>query len=296
MSAMGRGLGRGLASLIPDSALEVDALPPGRSTLRQVPISEVRPNPEQPRVVFDRAALDELASSIKIHGVLTPLVARRHEGRYILVAGERRLRAAALAGLQEVPVVVREAAEPATQLELALVENLQRSDLDPIEAAQGFKRLVEVHGYTAGEVATSVGKQRTTVANAMRLLNLPDFVLDTVRSGRISAGHGRALLPLVADPDELRGTLARVIAQQLSVRATERIVARLVKLSAVHADDRRDRARTLDYATKLLTDALRTEVRISRRKKGGGRIEIHYASGEELERLIGVLRGEATEP
>lgn len=284
-----RGLGRGLASLIPDSALDLEQFPENRPSLRMVPIDEIRPNPEQPRVVFEADELGGLADSIRAHGVLMPLVVRRHEGRYVLVAGERRLRASALAGLTEVPVVVREADEPSQQLELALVENLQRVDLDPVEAAKGFQRLIDDFGYTQESVAQRVGKDRATVANAVRLLKLPEFVLDAVRDGRITAGHARALLPL-ADPDDIRRTLATVLAQGLSVRALEKLVASMLKVRTVRGRADRARARTLEYATKLLEDALRTSVAIQPLRRGGGRIVIDYADGEELERLIGVLR------
>lgn len=287
-----RGLGRGLASLIPDDALEGGGAPP-ESPFRCVPIDEIRPNPEQPREVFDTAEIGSLADSIRAHGVLSPLVVRRHEGRYVLIAGERRLRAAGLAGLVEVPVVVREADRAHEQLELALVENLQRTDLDPIEAAHGFQRLVSEYGLTQDEVAARVGKDRSTVANAIRLLKLPEFVLTALREGRISAGHARALLPL-DDEDELRHVLARIIAQHLSVRATERLVAQLAKVQAVRQADRRSKQRTLDYATKLLQEALHTSVQIKPLKGGGGRIVIDYADGEDLERLITQLRREST--
>ena len=286
-----RGLGRGLASLIPDSALDLDELPAERAALRMVPLDEVRPNPEQPRTVFDTEELASLAESIRAHGVLMPLVVRRHEGRYVLIAGERRLRAAGLAGLSEVPVILREAEEKSVQLELALIENLQRVDLDPVESAMGFQRLMDEYGYTQEEVAVRVGKDRSTVANAVRLLKLPEFVLDVLREGRIRAGHARALLPL-ADENELRRCLAQVLAQRMSVRATERMVARLVKQRVVRGRDPKSRQRTLDYATKLLQDALRTSVAIKPLRKGGGRIVIDYADGEELERLITHLRTE----
>jgi ParB family chromosome partitioning protein len=163
-----RGLGRGLASLIPDSALEMDELPAERDALRVVPIDEIKPNPEQPREVFAKSELDDLASSIRTHGILSPLVVRREEGRYIVIAGERRLRAAAMAGLTTVPVIVRVAEDRSTQLELALVENLQRADLDPIEAARGFQRLCDEYDYTQDQVAASVGRDRSTIANILR--------------------------------------------------------------------------------------------------------------------------------
>lgn len=284
-----RGLGRGLASLIPDSALEMDALPAERDALRVVPIDEIRPNPEQPREVFDKGGLAELAASVSAHGVLSPLVVRREEGRYVLIAGERRLRAAALAGLTEVPVVVREAPGRSTQLELALVENLQRTDLDPLEAARGFQRLVDEYGYTQDQVAAAVGKDRSTVANAVRLLKLPAFVLAALRDGRITAGHARAMLPLTGE-EELRKVLARVLGQQLNVRQTERLVNELVRVPTVLAHDRRRRERSLDYAVKLLEEALRTSVAIQPRKKGGGKIVIDWSDAEDLERLVTLLR------
>ena len=285
------GLGRGLASLIPDSALELDELPAARSALRIVPIDEIRPNPEQPRLVFDSEELDGLAESIATHGILTPLVVRREEGRYVLIAGERRLRAAGIAGLLDVPVVLREADDSATQLELALIENLQRVDLDPVESAKGYHRLVQEYGHTQEEVALRVGKKRATVANAIRLLRLPDEVLAAVRDGRLSAGHARALLPL-GDPDVLRRTVAKVIAQRLSVRATERLVASLITVRREGSGESGGRRRTLDYATRLLENSLHTSVAIKPRRKGGGRIVIDYADAEELERLIGHLRTE----
>ena len=286
-----KGLGRGLAALIPDSALDGDALQSSGSQHRIVPLDEIKPNPEQPRTVFATEALGSLASSIKIHGVLQPLVVRRVDGRYVLIAGERRLRAAALAGLSEVPVLVREANDGSEQLELALVENLQRTDLDPVESALGFQRLMRDYAYTQEDVARKVGKDRSTVANGIRLLKLPDFALAALREGKISAGHARALLP-VGDEDQLRSMLARVIAQQLSVRATERLVASLVRVPSTRRAERAARALTLDYATQLLEDALHTSVVIRPLKKGGGRIVIDYADGEDLERLIGHLRHE----
>lgn len=284
-------LGRGLASLIPDSALDAEG-EEERVQLRVVPVDEVRPNPVQPREVFDREELESLAESIRRHGVLTPLVVRKEEGHYVLIAGERRLRAAALAGLSEVPVVVREADDESLQLELALVENLQRTDLDPVEAARGYKRLLDEYGYTQEEVARAAGKDRSTVANTLRLLKLPEFVLGALREGRISAGHARALLPL-SDNEELRRALAKVIAQQLSVRATERMVQQLTRIDpVVRSTERMRRERTMEYATGLLEKALHTSVRIKPLKRGGGRISIDYADSEDLERLITLLRGD----
>jgi ParB family chromosome partitioning protein len=267
----------------------MDELPAERDALRVVPIDEIRPNPEQPREVFAKEAIEELSSSIKAHGVLMPLVVRREEGRYVLIAGERRLRAAALAGLTEVPVLVRDAMDRSKQLELALVENLQRSDLDPIESARGFQRLIDEYGYTQDQVAASVGKDRSTVANAVRLLKLPEFVHAALRDGRISAGHARAMLPLTSE-EELRKVLVKVVAQGLNVRQTERLVGELVRVPAVVTAERKRREKTLDYATKLLEEALHTGVAIQQSPRGGGRIVVEYSDGEELERLISWMR------
>lgn len=285
-------LGRGLASLIPDSALG-GTEEAARASLRHVPLDEIVPNPEQPRHVFDALELEGLADSIREHGVLSPLVVRRAEGRYVLIAGERRLRASALAGLSEVPVVVRDAPTPRDQLELALVENLQRSDLDPVETARGYARLAKEFGLTQDEIAGRVGKDRATVANAIRLLKLPDFALDALKDGQISAGHARALLPLADAPDDLRRTLAKVIAARLPVRATERLVHQLATTpKAVRNATRERRDRTFDYATRLLTEALQTKVEIKAKRRGGS-IVVAYSDAEELERLIQRLRSSA---
>lgn len=285
----GRSLGRGLASLIPDELLDDDGAAP-RPTLRMVPLDELSPNPEQPRETFERDALDTLADSIREHGVLTPLVARREEGRYVLIAGERRLRAAGLAGLAEVPVVVREAERPQEQLELALVENLQRADLDPVEAARGYQRLVDEHSYTQEQVATRVGRKRATIANALRLLRLPGFALDALREGRISAGHARALLPL-EDPERLAAALQRVQDEELSVRATERMVSRLLDGTAARQrEERKHREQGVRHTSQLLSQVLHTAVEIRPRRDGSGRIVIEYADVEDLDRLVEGLR------
>ena len=186
-------------------------------------------------------------------------------------------------------MIVREAEDSGLQLELALVENLQRSDLDPVEEARGYDRLMKAYGYTQAEVADRVGKRRPTVANALRLLGLPDYALQAVRDGRISAGHARALLPL-ADTAELKSLIAKIINQGLSVRHTERLVKELLRERVHRTGDDGAHRRTLDYAIKLLRDALRTSVDIRPRKKGGGRIVIDYADAEDLERLIHRLR------
>lgn len=281
--AVGRGLGRGLASLIPDGTFDD---PHGSPALdvRQVPIAEIRPNPEQPRTHFDEAELQGLARSIRHDGILVPLVVRRAEGRYWLVAGERRLRAAALAGLSEVPVVVRDVAGADKQLELALVENLQRADLDPIEEARGYARLVDVFGLTQADVAERVGKDRSTVANAIRLLALPEAALDALRDGRITAGHARALLP-VDDLSTVRALVGRIAEEGLSVRTVEGIVRAGRRVPADPADRER-RLRSVVHARQKLTRHLGVNVEIRPRKDGGGRIVLDFADREQLDALI----------
>lgn len=289
---MSKGLGRGFASLIPDSALDVEAGGMDAAGARTVPLDEIRPNPEQPREVFDGEGLASLSESIRQHGLLNPIVVRRHEGRYVIIAGERRFRAAGMAGLTEVPVMVREAEDANIQLELALVENLQRTDLDAVEEARGYRRLMDEYAYTQEQVAQRVGRRRPTIANALRLLKLPDFALQALRDQRITAGHARALLPL-EDDNLVKEVLARVIAQELSVRATERIVRELTSTPTPKKTGGDGEARrTLDYAMRLLRNALRTSVAIVPKKKGGGRIVIDYSDAEDLERLIHRLREE----
>lgn len=282
-------LGRGLAALIPDSALEGG--PSSGPQLRRVPIEEIRPNPQQPREHFEPGALAALAESIRAHGVLAPLVVRRFEGTYVLLAGERRLRAAGLAGLHQVPCIVRQAETPAEQLEIALVENLVREDLDPIEVARGYRRLAQEFGLTQEQIAERVGRARATVANAMRLLDLPADALTAVQAGEISAGHGRALLPLVDRPEVLRSVLAKIIAEGWSVREVERQVARATRPEpAPRPKERPRRDQQVAYATGLLRDALRTSVEIKPLKRGGGRIVVDYADAEDLERLLSIMR------
>ena len=284
-------LGRGLAALIPDDLVAEVAAPRGGG-VRTVPIAEVHPNPEQPRTAFDAAALAQLAGSISAHGVLSPLVVRAAgKDGYILIAGERRLRAAGMAGLKEVPVLVHEGADDAAvQLEIALVENLQREDLNAVEAAKGYQRLAKTYGYTQAKVAERVGKDRATVANAIRLLKLPEKVLGLVADGRLSAGHARALVP-VEDPERLRRIVALILARNLSVRATERLVSETGRVPKVVRSEK-PQEKVLEYAERLLTRSLGTQVAIRNKGKGGGRIVIDYGDNEELERLIHHLRGD----
>lgn len=278
-------LGRGLSALIPDDILDTnESRPKDDSALKQIRIDQIRPNPEQPRLSFQGGALEELATSIREHGVLTPLLVRRvGPTSYILIAGERRLRAAGLAGLDQVPVWVRDDVSTREQLELALVENLQREDLDPIETATAYRRMLEEFNMTQAEVARRVGKDRATVANSVRLLKLPEFVLTEVRSNKISAGHAKALLR-VSDTASLRKALREVIIKDLSVRATERMVSRMEDPSP-----RKKASPSAAYqeVSDRIERSLGSKVRIEPRARGKrGKIVIEYFTPEELERLI----------
>jgi len=277
-----RGLGRGLAALIPgaDGA--------GATSL-EIPLAELESNPLQPRRHFDQAALEELASTIKAHGVLTPVVVRRSAGGYQIVAGERRIRAARLAGLTRVPAIVREASN-AQALEMALVENLQREDLNPLEAAEAYQRLIEEFGLTQEEVAQRVGRDRSSVANALRLLRLPRRIREDIAAGSLSEGHARALLGLERQADQLKAR-DRIVAKGLSVRAAEALVRRLKRGDGKGAPRPAAANPNLQALEEQLRQVLGTKVRIARTGPGGI-IEISFFSDEDLTRLVELLAGQ----
>lgn len=282
-------LGRGLAAIIPDNVLIEEDRPAKKDdALRMIPIEQIRPNPEQPRMTFQGQALEQLAESIRTHGVLTPLLVRRDDRGvgYVLVAGERRLRATGLAGLEEVPCWVRDNLGTQEQLELALVENIQREDLDPIECAESYHRLVSHFNMTQAEVARRVGKDRATVANAIRLLRLPSFALTELRAGNITAGHGKALLSL-NDEALIRKVMREVIAKDMSVRATERAVAAIVRGNAPRS---RTRSTVMQQLSGKLSRELQAKVKVEARNRSQkGRIVIDFTNRDELDRLVGLL-------
>jgi ParB family chromosome partitioning protein len=285
-------LGRGLAALIPDDVMEAKPQIGTRNKVLEVPLAEIQPNPEQPRTHFDPQALTDLKNSIQVHGIIQPILVRsKPGGGYVLIAGERRLRAAGLAGLETVPAVLRaDAGEGDVQLELALVENLQRQDLDAVEAARGYRRLQQDYGYTQEQVANKVGKERATVANALRLLRLPDSVLNLLREGRITAGHAKALLG-VEDSGMLKAIVAQILNKDLSVRATEALVRSQVKAKGKPKAGAKKADKALRYVSDLLSRSLSTAVDIKPKARGGGgKIVIDYSSPDELERLIEALR------
>ena len=281
MSAQ-RGLGKGLGALLGESAMQ--PAPEGGALL--LPLQKVEPNPDQPRRRFDEAALQELADSIRQHGIIQPLTVRKlPSGFYQIIAGERRWRAARMAGLREVPVTVIEA-DDKKAMELALIENLQRADLDPIEEAQGYQQLMQEYGMTQSAVADRVGRSRPAVANALRLLALSAPVLDMVAGGAISAGHARAILTLPDENTQL-AVAQRVQNLQLSVRQTELMCKNMSKPSrkepapapAVNyiAVCERDLSRSLGRGVKI------------RHGKRKGRLELEYYGEDDLQRLLDAL-------
>jgi ParB family chromosome partitioning protein len=280
-----QALGRGLAALIPTPAedgSETTARVAGGG-LRMLDIESIHPSTRQPRKQFDDAKLDELAETIRNQGIIQPLVVRsRDKGGFELVAGERRWRAAQRAGLHQVPAVVRETSE-AQAFELALVENLQREDLNPIEEAEAFQYMVAEHGHTQESLASRVGKDRSTVANALRLLKLPPAVRAMVREGRLNMGHARALLGLERDQSIER--LARQAASRgLSVRQVESLVKR-----ERQGESRPTTPQVSPAARDLvhrLEQALATRVKLVQQSPKSGRLEIHYTTLDQLDAIL----------
>lgn len=276
-----RGLGRGLGALIPTSAPEAETLD----------VDLIISNPHQPRSAVDPESLAALTESIREYGVIQPLLITRVQPEgggpdvYQLIAGERRLQAARLAGLARVPVIVKEATS-GEMLELALVENLQRADLNPLEEAQAFRRLVGEFGLTQETVAARVGRSRTAVANALRLLTLSDDLKASLAAGEVSEGHARALLGLSSEPQR-RQAWQRVVERGLSVRETEAMVRQWPAAAPTKAPRRRPDPEVVDLEERLRA-ALGTRVSL-RRGRRGGRLTIHFYSDEELEALLGRL-------
>lgn len=286
-------LGRGLSALIPDTPpapIEGEPSPAvaerRRDTPSHVDLDRIDPNPRQPRVRFDEQKLQELAASIRANGLVQPVVVRRKGDRYELVAGERRWRAAQLAGLLKVAVVVSDVPDDRL-LELALVENIQREDLNPMEEAAAYKRLSEESGLTQEQIASAVGKDRATVANHLRLLKLPQSVRERVASGALSMGHARALLAIEA-PDVLERAAEQVVARSLSVRAAEALARRLSAGTERTGAAPEGKDVHTRHAEERLRVALGTRVAIRRQGKGG-RLEIEFLNEEELIRLFDLL-------
>src|SRR5712691_10380411 len=277
-----RGLGRGLGALL-------SAAPAEEDELIEVPIDRVEVNPNQPRRDFDAVALDELTASIKASGIIQPVVVRRQGTGYQLIVGERRWRAARQAGLLRIPAVVREATD-AQSIELALVENLLREDLNPIEAAQAYQKLLAEFAWTQEELAQRIGKDRTSIANCLHLLRLPEEIQADLRSGRLTMGHARALLALTSVAEQLR-LRDEILAHDWSVRTTEdSIRAKESFAEARGLASRKGRRRSAELAAleEALQRGLMTRVRIIGNERKG-KIEVTYATPDELERLAELL-------
>lgn len=311
-AGLGKGLGKGLDSLIPvNEAVEVSAAEPivevvevekvvekivekvvmveseptGEPLL--VDIHKVEPNREQPRKLFDEEGLAELADSIRQFGVLQPLLVQKKEDYYAIVAGERRWRASRLAGLKEVPVIIKDMTRQES-MEIALIENIQRQDLNPVEEARAYQTLIQEFGLKHEELAERVSKSRTTITNSMRLLKLDDSVLDMVIRGDLTQGHARALLSLESKEQQLAAAQT-IIDKNLNVRDTEKMVKALLEGPAKKEKKELPGQAIYRDIEKKLKNQLGTKVSISRKDENQGRIEISYYSVEELERILELL-------
>ncbi len=276
-------LGKGLSALIPDAAVTADG---GSGNLISITIDEIAPNRFQPRRAFDDVKIEELAASIRGNGIIQPLIVRESDEGYELIAGERRLRAAKLAGLSSVPAVIRDVTD-GEALELALIENIQRENLNPIEEAQAYQRLIEEFSLTQEEMAQKVGRDRTTITNSLRLLTLPQAVRRDLAAGDLTSGHGRALLVL-ADERQILIAREKFIAKGMSVREAEAYVKRVKEGTGPEREKAALDPAILDIEEDL-TRTLGTKVRIVT-KGAGGSIVIEYYSEQELDRLAEILR------
>lgn len=287
-----RGLGKGLDSLIPSNVMEQPSKPAevsGESEKREdgamtVKITMVEPNREQPRKTFDEDSLQELADSIKQFGLLQPILVQDKKTYYEIVAGERRWRAAKIAGLKEVPVIVRELSDQEI-VEISLIENIQREDLNPIEEAQAYKRLLTEFNLKQDEVAERVSKSRTAVTNSMRLLKLCDKVQKMIVDGMISTGHARALIG-IEDPEEQYLIAQKIFDEKLSVREVEKLVKALHKPPKQKKTENKTLEAIYNEISNKLKQSLSTKVTISAKENGSGKIEIEFYNHEDLDRLI----------
>ena len=278
-------LGRGLGALIPQrqEAPEVHTTP----GLAEIPISQIQPNPYQPRKTFNEASIEELARSVREHGIVQPLVVTRAGDKYKLIAGERRFRAAQKSGLTTVPALIKEMMQEGDALQIALIENIQREDLNPIEEAMAYHQLHDDFQLTQEEISKRVGKERSTVANFLRLLKLPDPVKKLLASGQLSMGHARALLA-IESPKKQEQLADRVVRKSLNVRQTELLASESSPKTAEKKEKEKD-VFTRDAEDKLQR-TLRTKVEIDRRRRGGV-IHIRYGSEDELIRVVDELMG-----
>ena len=298
--ALKRGLGKGLDSLIPTNVMmesevkhatvsTASSAEEGKDGTLMVKLSKVEPNREQPRKNFDEDSLQELAESLKQFGMLQPILVQNRGDYYEIIAGERRWRAAKIAGLKEVPVIVRELTDQEI-VEISLIENIQREDLNPIEEAQAYKRLLTEFHLKQDEVAERVSKSRTAVTNSMRLLKLCDEVQKMVVDDMISTGHARALIS-IEDPEEQYLIAQKIFDEKLSVREVEKLVKDLHKPPKPPKEENRTLQAIYQEISERLKQSLRTKVSVSAKQNGAGKIEIEFYNHEDLERLLERITG-----
>jgi ParB family chromosome partitioning protein len=280
-----KALGKGLSALIPEKTI-VD--PSHKEEIVYVQSGQIKPNPFQPREEFDQSNIEELAQSIKEKGVIQPLLVRRKGDNYELIAGERRFRAANMLGLKEIPVIVRNAGDQ-DSLELALIENIQREGLNPIEEAHAYQHLIEKFNVTQEKISEALGKSRVAITNTLRLLKLPHEIQEEMKKGRISFAHGRALLE-IEDANYQRKLVQDVISKNLSVRELESLVKSSRPKSVKRKIGQGQREPLVAILEEQLQQALATKVRISKRKKRG-HINIEFYSQEDLERIVNAIKG-----
>ena len=284
--AKARGLGKGLSSLMGNAAIEASA-EASESLVEEMSLSLISPNPNQPRSIFDEEKISELAASIKKDGLLQPILVRRYGDGFQIVAGERRFQASKKAGLTKIPVRVLDVDDVKAQ-EIALIENLQRDDLNPIEEAWGYRRLMEEGNYKQKDLAEIVSKNPSTISNSLRLLDLPDEVQELMYDGKLTAGHARAVLSLPAENEERRITLARKIAEEkLSVREAEN-AAKLALLQGIERTKKEPTPKSFKQAARKLRKRLDASVKV-RTVRGRNKIEIEFIDERDLSRIFGIL-------
>lgn len=279
------GLGRGLSALVSEAEYETGGSSAAATSETKLPIEDIVPNPNQPRIHFNETELRELSESIQEHGVLQPLLVRKHGNGYEIIAGERRYQASKLAGLEELPVIIKEVNDE-EMLALALIENLQRSDLNPVEEAKGYRQLIDASGMTQEALSKAVSKSRSAITNSLRLLDLPEVVQQMIFEGKLTAGHARAILAVPYEDARIR-LAEKVVAEGLSVRATENL-APLFSARETPKTSRPATPQSFKKAARVLRQVFNTNVRV-KSSRGKNKIEIEFKDEEELSRILGEM-------
>lgn len=282
------GLGRGLNALVSEAEYETGGSAASASNAAsetKLPIEDIVPNPNQPRIHFNETELRELSESIQEHGVLQPLLVRKHGNGYEIIAGERRYQASKLAGLEELPVIIKDVNDE-EMLALALIENLQRSDLNPVEEAKGYRQLIDASGMTQEALSKAVSKSRSAITNSLRLLDLPEVVQQMIFEGKLTAGHARAILAVPYEDARIR-LAEKVVAEGLSVRATENL-APLFSAGETPKTSRPSTPQSFKKAARVLRQVFNTNVRV-KSSRGKNKIEIEFKDEEELSRILGEM-------